>query len=128
MSYGYSFIAPQDMSVATVAIGYADGVPRGLSNRISVSLHQKQVAQVGTITMDQCLIDITHVPEANVGDVVTLIGNEDNASADHWAELLGTISWEILCGFKHRLPRITVMQPDLVGQANSKSGLLIDPT
>ncbi|AFY70822.1 Alanine racemase [Thalassoporum mexicanum PCC 7367] len=118
VSYGYSFITPQEMKLATVAIGYADGVPRGLSNRISVSLHQKQVAQVGTITMDQCLIDITHVPEAQVGDEVTFLGNGDNASADHWAELLGTISWEILCGFKHRLPRITVMQPDLVGQAN----------
>ncbi len=111
ISYGYSFIAPTDMKIATVAIGYADGVPRGLSNRISAIVHEQVVAQVGTITMDQCLIDVTHVPAVSVGDAVTILGKAERTTADDWADILGTISWEILCGFKHRLPRLYVTQP-----------------
>jgi alanine racemase len=112
ISYGYSFVAPTDMKVATVAIGYADGVPRGLSNHIKVAVHGQTVAQVGTITMDQCLIDVTHVPAVSVGDPVTILGKEEGTTADDWAKVLGTISWEILCGFKHRLPRLYVTQSE----------------
>jgi alanine racemase len=112
ISYGYSFVAPTDMKVATVAIGYADGVPRGLSNHIKVVVHGQTVAQVGTITMDQCLIDVTHVPAVSVGDAVTILGKEERTTADDWAKVLGTISWEILCGFKHRLPRLYVTQSE----------------
>ncbi len=108
VSYGRSFIAAQDMTIATVAIGYADGVPRGLSNRIRVSVNGQKVAQIGTITMDQCAIDVTHVNNVNIGDEVTFLGGASKNTADDWANLLGTISWEILCGFKHRLPRINV--------------------
>ncbi|NUN64826.1 alanine racemase [Pseudanabaena biceps] len=110
VSYGRSFIAPQDMTIATVAIGYADGIPRGLSNLIRVSVNNQKVAQIGTITMDQCAIDVTNVANINVGDVVTFLGGDSENTADDWANLLGTISWEILCGFKHRLPRINVFQ------------------
>ncbi|MEI6429458.1 MAG: alanine racemase [Pseudanabaena sp. ELA607] len=123
ISYGRSFVASDAMRVATVAIGYADGVPRGLSNRLRVSLHNKCAAQLGTITMDQCMIDVTHIPEAQVGDVVTFLGtglgSDSTSTADDWAQLLGTISWEILCGFKHRLPRINIHVP--------QSGNLITP-
>ena len=108
VSYGRSFTAPQDMKIATVAIGYADGIPRGLSNRIRVAVNGQKVAQIGTITMDQCAIDVTHVPNVNLGDEVTFLGGDSENTADDWANLLGTISWEILCGFKHRLPRINV--------------------
>jgi alanine racemase len=110
VSYGRSFIAPQDMTMATVAIGYADGIPRGLSNRIRVSVNDQKVAQIGTITMDQCAIDVTHVPNVHIGDVVTFLGGASENTADDWANLLGTISWEILCGFKDRLPRINVVK------------------
>lgn len=110
VSYGRSFIAPQDMTIAIVAIGYADGLPRGLSNRIQVAVNAQQVHQIGTITMDQCAIDVTDVPNVNVGDVVTFLGGASQNTADDWANLLGTISWEVLCGFKHRLPRINIFQ------------------
>jgi alanine racemase len=110
VSYGRSFIAPQDMKMAIVAIGYADGIPRGLSNRIRVAVNGQKVAQIGTITMDQCAIDVTHVSNVNLGDEVTFLGGDSENTADDWANLLGTISWEILCGFKHRLPRINVMK------------------
>ncbi len=118
ISYGYSFIAPTAMRVATVAIGYADGVPRGLSNRIRVGLHGREIPQVGTITMDQCLIDVSGIPEAAVGDVVTFLGAACGQTAEDWANLLGTISWEILCGFKHRLPRLA---PDRVASCEGST-------
>ncbi|MEB3248512.1 MAG: alanine racemase C-terminal domain-containing protein, partial [Merismopediaceae bacterium] len=60
--------------------------------------------------MDQMMIDVSAFPDLQVGEVVTLIGQDGQEviSADDWANTLGTISWEILCGFKHRLPRISV--------------------
>jgi len=108
ISYGYSFIASRDMQIATVAIGYADGVPRGLSNQLFVKVGDRQAAQVGTITMDQCLIDVTDIPDVKVGDIVTILGNSEDNNADRWAETMNTIAWEILCGFKHRLPRLII--------------------
>lgn len=58
--------------------------------------------------MDQLMIDVSDFEDIEVGEVVTLLGREKDAaiSADDWANIIGTISWEILCGFKHRLPRI----------------------
>lgn len=110
VSYGHRFIAPRDLTMAVVAIGYADGVPRGLSQKLQVLLRGKRLSQLGVITMDQLMIDVTAVPEAQVGDIVTLLGRdgEESIGADDWAEILGSISWEILCGFKHRLPRVVV--------------------
>jgi alanine racemase len=114
VSYGRSFIASQDMKIAIVAIGYADGIPRGLSNRIWVAVNGQKVAQIGTITMDQCAINITDIENIDVGDEVTFLGGASENFADDWADLLGTISWEILCGFKHRLPRINLVNANLV--------------
>jgi alanine racemase len=61
--------------------------------------------------MDQIMIDVSDFSHLSVGDVVTLIGNDgqNQIKADDWAEELKTISWEILCGFKHRLPRVNVV-------------------
>ncbi len=110
VSYGHQFISDQEMQVAVVSIGYADGVPRNLSNRLKVLIRGQWAPQIGAITMDQMMLDVSHLPSVRVGDVVTLLGQDGDysLSADDWAHSLGTISWEILCGFKHRLPRITV--------------------
>jgi alanine racemase len=104
ISYGHHFITQRPSTIATVSIGYADGLPRNLSNRIEVLVHHQAVPQVGAVTMDQCMIDVTGVPQAQVGDVVTFLGGA--FTAETWAEILGTISFEVLCGFKHRLPRL----------------------
>lgn len=110
VSYGHQFVSDRETRLAIVGIGYADGVPRNLSNRLQVLIRGEWVKQIGAITMDQMMLDITHLPHLPVGEVVTLIGTDgDRAiSADDWANTLGTISWEILCGFKHRLPRIII--------------------
>ena len=108
VSYGHKFIAQRDTKIAIVGIGYADGVPRNLSNHLQVIIRDKLVSQIGAITMDQIIIDVDQIPNIQPGEIVTLIGNNDSQSisADDWAKTLNTISWEILCGFKHRLPRI----------------------
>ncbi|MFP4132755.1 MAG: alanine racemase [Halothece sp.] len=108
VSYGHQFVTKQPTPIAVVGIGYADGVPRNLSNRLEVLLHGKKVPQIGAITMDQLMLDLSNCESVQLGDIVTLIGTqgEHTLTAQDWALELGTISWEILCGFKHRLPRI----------------------
>ncbi|MFN9175305.1 MAG: alanine racemase [Synechocystis sp.] len=108
VSYGHQFVSDREMDIAVVGIGYADGIPRNLSNQLQVLLRGQLVPQIGAITMDQIMIDVSAIPNAQVGEVITLIGQDGDRriSADDWANRLGTISWEILCGFKHRLPRI----------------------
>ena len=110
VSYGHKFISDRPTTIAVVGIGYADGVPRLLSNQMKVLIRGKYVSQIGNITMDQLMLDVTSLPNLRVGEVVTLLGKDGNLSitADDWANTIGTISWEILCGFKHRLPRIII--------------------
>jgi alanine racemase len=108
VSYGHRFTTQRPSRLAVVGIGYADGVPRLLSNRLQV-LHQGQlIPQVGAITMDQLVLDATDAPGLEQGSVVTLLGDDGDARIDPlaWSEPCGTIPWEILCGFKHRLPRL----------------------
>lgn len=108
VSYGHRFVSDRQLSIAVVGIGYADGVPRHLSQRLQVLLRGQLVPQIGTITMDQLMLDVTTIPNLQVGEVVTLLGTEGNTTldVDQWATMLDTISWEVLCGFKHRLPRV----------------------
>jgi len=110
VSYGYQFIAERQMRLAVIGIGYADGIPRNLSNKMTVIIRGKRVRQIGAITMDQLMLDVSEIPDLQTGEVVTLIGQDGDLSisADDWAQSLGTISWEILCSFKHRLPRVAV--------------------
>lgn len=111
VSYGHRYVADRPTRVAVVGIGYADGVPRNLSNQMQVLIRGRRVAQIGSITMDQLMLDVTDLPDDLMpGEVVTLLGEDggDRIGAEDWANLLGTIAWEILCSFKHRLPRVTV--------------------
>ncbi len=114
VSYGHRFSTCTPSLLATVAIGYADGVARNLSGQIEVLLHGQRVPQVGVITMDQLVLDVTSLPQVQPGDVVTLLGSDgaDYIGAEEWATKLGTISYEIVCGFKHRLPRVVYPKGD----------------
>jgi alanine racemase len=108
VSYGHRFITQRPSRLAVVGIGYADGVPRLLSNRLEVLHRGQRIPQVGAITMDQLVLDATDAPALDQGSVVTLLGRDGEACIDPlaWSEPCGTIPWEILCGFKHRLPRL----------------------
>lgn len=110
VSYGHTFISKTNTKIAIVGIGYADGIPRLLSNKMQVLIRGKFVPQIGNITMDQLMLNVTDLPDLQVGEVVTLLGKDGGLtiSADDWADKIGTISWEILCRFRHRLPRIII--------------------
>ena len=111
VSYGHTFIAEGQMQLAVVGIGYADGIPRNLSNQIQVLIRGVKVPQIGAITMDQIMLDVSAIPDVQEGEIVTILGHEGDEviTAQDWANQLNTISWEILCSFKHRLPRLSVM-------------------
>ena len=105
VSYGYTYCADKDVTVATIPIGYADGVSRSLSNKIYGMINGIKVKQVGNITMDQMMFDITGV-NAKTGDIIELLNDE--LTIDEWAKLLNTINYELTCRLKVRLPRVYV--------------------
>ena len=110
VSYGHRFVTQRPSRLAVVSIGYADGVSRCLSGRIH-ALHDGQtLPQVGAITMDQLILDATEHKGLESGDVVTLLGRdgEQTISPRSWATLADSIPWEVLCSFKHRLPRLVI--------------------
>lgn len=113
VSYGHRFISARETRLATVGIGYADGVPRLLSGRLWVAIGGQLAPQVGTITMDQLMVDVTDLAAIEVGDTVTLIGEDGDQrlTAQQWAETIGSIPWEIVCGFRQRLPRLYESSP-----------------
>lgn len=108
VSYGRTYCTEEPQRIAVVGIGYADGLSRSYSNNISFLLHGKRVPQVGRICMDMCMIDVTRVPEAAVGDVVTVFGEDggDRIDVDSLSSRLRTIPYELLCGINKRIPRI----------------------
>ena len=110
VSYGYKYVASRNMRIAVVGIGYADGIPRNLSNKMQVIIRGQRVPQIGAITMDQIMLDISSIPDIQENEIVTILGKDQNEqiTADDWANELNTISWEILCSFKHRLPRVAI--------------------
>ena len=110
VSYGHRFITARPSRLAVVGIGYADGVLRSLSNRIHALHHNRTLPQVGAITMDQLLLDATDAPDLHRGSTVTLLGRDGDleVTPQSWSDHSASIPWEILCGFKRRLPRVQV--------------------
>lgn len=109
VSYGHRFVTQRPTVLATLPLGYADGVPRGLSGQLQAQLNGQTVPQVGTITMDQLLLDVTDCPSVQVGDTVTLLG--DGLTLTHWTQTLNrhalnTLEYELMCGLRVRLPRV----------------------
>ena len=110
VSYGSQFVSSRETKLAVVSIGYADGINRKLSNSISIIHKGKLYRQVGAITMDQIMIDVTDALNIEVGDSVILLGSEGEQSLTplQWANKSSSIIWEILCAFKNRLPRVLI--------------------
>jgi len=106
VSYGHTWKAAKATRVATVCAGYADGMPRALSNRGQVRIGGKLCRVLGRVCMDLFMADVTAVKGVRPGDTVTLIdGLEGPCSARGWADASGTAVYEILCGLSGRLPR-----------------------
>ena len=116
VSYGCTYVAQPGTRVATVCAGYADGVNRLLSNRGQVLVRGQRCPIIGRVCMDQFMIDVTGVPEAQVGDTVTIFGRDgdDEITADDVADLVGTIGYEVTCLVTPRVPRVYLEDGEIV--------------
>lgn len=110
ISYGRKFTTRQDSIIATIPIGYADGLPRPYSSKGKAIVNGVFAPIAGNICMDQCMLDVTHVPYPRLGDEVTLMGKDGiyEILADDIATATGTINYEIVCAFGQRLPKVYV--------------------
>lgn len=107
ISYGRTFITPKKMTIATIGIGYADGIRRNLSNKGKVIIKDKIVPIVGTVCMDSFMIDVTDIKDVKVGDYVYIWDNE-NITLEEIAEECNTINYEILSTISNRVPRVFI--------------------
>ena len=112
ISYGGTWIAPRPSLIATLPVGYADGYSRRFSSSASVLIRGKRAKIAGRVCMDLSMVDVTGVPNVQVGDEVVLIGRQQGESitADELAKVEGTISYEVLCAIGARVPRIAAPQ------------------
>lgn len=109
VSYGRTFIAKTNKKIATVSIGYADGYPRNLSNKnVKVMINGGYAEVIGRICMDQLIIDVSKIEEIHQGDIVTLIGEQKEISAETIANKADTITNELLSRLGSRLGRTTI--------------------
>ncbi len=110
VSYGRTFKADNKIKIASVGIGYADGVPRALSNILIVKINNKKYHQIGRICMDQLMIEINDEHPIAIGDEVILIDPNESKdlTLEDWAKLTNTITDEIICQFTTRLKRIEI--------------------
>jgi alanine racemase len=116
LSYGRTFITERPTRVATLPVGYADGLWRSLSNAGVVLIRGRRVPIVGRVCMDMTLVDVTDLPAIGPGEEAVLIGRQGGAAitADEVAGQLGTISYEVLCRIGPRVPRVYLPRLDPV--------------
>ena len=107
IGYGRTFTTERESRIATVPIGYADGVSRHLSNKGCMVVRGKRAPIVGRVCMDQIMLDVTDIPDVTVGDDVIVYGGPE-LPAEEVAAAVGTISYEMFCVLHPRIPRIYV--------------------
>ena len=124
ISYGKTVTVDGSRWIATVPIGYADGLSRRLSNRGAALVRGRRVPIVGRVCMDQTMLDVTEAMPAAVGDEVVLYGRQGDEviSVDEVARLLDTISYEVTCAVGRRVPRVYLEGGKRVGVINRLTG------
>lgn len=103
VSYGCTATLERDSRLAVVPIGYGDGYPRGLSNRMTMKIRGRECPVVGRICMDMCMVDVTDVPDASAGDEAVVY---DGPLMERAAQLTDTIVYELMCHIAPRIPRV----------------------
>ncbi len=108
ISYGSTYVTRQPTRIAVLPVGYADGFRRAPRNWGSVLIHGQEAPLLGRVCMDQCMVDVTHIPRTRMGDEVVLIGRQGEATltAEQVAERLGTINYEVVAEILARVPRV----------------------
>ena len=108
VSYGGLYVTREDTQVATVPVGYADGYWRSLSGRFYVLIHGRRAPILGRVCMDQMMVDVTHIPQTQPGDPVTLVGRDGDEviTVEQIAGEAGSFNYEFICGISRRVPRV----------------------
>ena len=104
VSYGRTFKAQKDMTIATISAGYADGYYRLLSNKASVLINGKRAKIIGRVCMDQFCVDVSDIPDVKRGYEVVLFG--DGLPVEELADIVGTINYELVCAVSSRVIRV----------------------
>ena len=117
VSYGATYKAEKRVRVATIPIGYGDGYPRSLSNKGYVLINGKKACILGRVCMDQMMVDVSEIPEADTGTEVTIIGSDgaEAISVESLASLCDKFPYELVCDLSKRIPRIYVRGGMVVG-------------
>ena len=110
VSYGRTYETKGRSRIAVVAIGYADGLHRTLSNKLEVLVRGRRVRQIGNICMDMMMLDITGMDDVQEGDIVTIFGTDgdEEITLDELARKIGTINYELMCSLSDRVERIYI--------------------
>ncbi len=118
ISYGGTFKATESMRIATIPVGYADGYPRQLSNKGYVLIHGKKAPILGRVCMDQFMVDVTSIPEAQEYDLVTIVGKNGDReiSIEEVGNEAGRFNYEFICDITKRVPRAYYYNGELVYQ------------
>ena len=110
VSYGRTNTLTRPSRLAVIPVGYGDGFCRGFSNKLTVLINGKKLPIVGRICMDMCMVDVTDAPDVKEGDVAILYGSDgtNDQPVEAGAEIINTISYELLCVLTKRIPRISL--------------------
>ena len=121
VSYGGTYVLDKRSRIGTVPVGYGDGYPRSLSNVGYVLVHGKKAPVRGRICMDQFMVDLSGIPEAEAGDEVTLVGTSEGAeiTIEELGELSGRFPYEFVCDLGKRIPRVFLYQGEVKGSRDS---------
>jgi alanine racemase len=109
VSYGATYVTEHETRIAVLPVGYADGFRRAPATWGSVLIHGQEAPLIGRVCMDQCMVDVSHIPDVRRGDEVVLIGRQGEASlsAEEVARRLGTIAYEVVSALLARVPRVS---------------------
>ena len=115
VSYGHTFVASRETRVATLPIGYADGYPRALSNQGRVLIRGRFAPIIGRVCMDQCMVDVTDIPDVQRGDEVILLGSDGGhkITMEEIGAMSASFNYETACRVGHRVPRVYVYQGEI---------------
>ncbi len=108
ISYGATYVTPDERRIATIPVGYGDGYARSLSNKGDVLIRGRRAPICGRVCMDQFMVDVTDIPDVCVGDKVTLIGTdgEEHITLEELGEKSGRFNYEFACDLGKRIPRV----------------------
>lgn len=120
ISYGGTYVTEKSTVVATIPVGYADGYRRSLSGKFYVLIHGKKAPILGCICMDQMMVDVTDIPDTQVGDKVVLVGTDgaETITMEEISAAADTFNYEFVCGISRRVPRYYCRDGEIVHQVH----------